>query len=154
MVTVPLPVPAPLVTAGDFTAGVLDLGAGAPAGAVPAADGWAVEAGWFLEGPVAPALNGRWRLQVGLAPVGGEGTAAVAPAVHVDHRCGTRSGVHPAARVAFRARVDLPAGAPRSGGVHHCFAMLTYLTPAGTPGPFAAVVDLGLVRFVAPAARE
>jgi hypothetical protein len=41
--------------------------------------------------------------------------------------------------MSFRARVGLPA----PEGTSHPSAMLTYLTPAGTPGPFAAVIDLG-----------
>jgi hypothetical protein len=126
--TIRLRVPSPLISAGDFAARVLD-------------DPWAVHAEWFLEGPIAPSLNGRWRLQVALEPVGDQGVETVLPAVFIDHGGGALSGVYPDQRMSFHERVDLPAPA----GTSHCSAMLTYLTPAGTPGPFAAVVDLGLL---------
>jgi hypothetical protein len=125
--TIRLRVPSPLISAGDFAAEVLE-------------DPWVVDAEWFLEGPIAPSLNGRWRLQVALGPVGDRGVETVLPAVFVDHDGGALSGTYPDQRMTFRERVDLPA----PEGASHCSAMLTYLTPAGTPGPFAAVIDLGL----------
>lgn len=149
MATVQLPVPSPLINAGDLTADVLAPGSGTPTSVVRTEDPSAVHAEWYLEGPIVPLLNGRWRLQVALESIGDQGAGMVAPAVLVDYGSGTPSGVHPNQRMSFHAHVDLPAGTPPLGGaadvVHHCSAMLTYLTPANTPGPFAAVIDLGLV---------
>ena len=143
MATIPLPVPSPLISAGDLTADVIGTG-----------DPWAVHAEWYLEGPIVPLLNGRWRLQVALESIGDQGAETVAPAVLVDYASGTLSGVSPNQRMSFHAHVDLPADTQPLGGAadvfHHCSAMLTYLTPANTPGPFAAVIDLGLVQIVDP----
>ena len=128
MATIRLRVPSPLISAGDFAADVLD-------------DPCAVRAEWFLEGPIAPSLNGRWRLQVALEPAGEQGAEMVLPAVSVDHGDGTPSGAYPDQRMSFRERVAVPA----PEGPSRCSVTLTYLTPAGTPGPFAAVIDLGLI---------
>ena len=151
MATIQLPVPSPLITSGDFTANVLDPGSGTPTNVIRTEDPWAVHAEWYLEGPIVPILNGRWRLQVALESIGNQGTEMVAPAVLVDYSSGTLSGVYPNQRMSFHAHVNFPAGTPPIGGaadvVYHCSAMLTYLTPANTPGPFAAVIDLGLVQI-------
>ena len=155
MATIALPIPTPLITAGDFTADVLAPGSGAPTDVIRTEDPWAVHAEWFLAGPIVAILNGRWRLQVALEAIGNHGTGMVAPAVVVDYSAGTLSGVSPDQRMSFHAHVDFPAGTPPPGGApdvaRHCSATLTYLTPAGTPGPFAAVIDIGPVRFVASA---
>ena len=151
MATIQLPVPSPLITAGDFTANVLDPGSGTPTNVIRTEDAWSVKADWFLEGPIVPILNGRWRLQVALESIGNQGTEMVAPAVFVNHSAGTLSGSYPNQRMSFTASVDFPAATPPLGGApdvaYHCSAMLTYLTPAGTPGPFAAVIDLGPVQI-------
>jgi hypothetical protein len=140
MATIALPIPSPLITAGGLTADV-----------IRADDSWAVHAEWFLEGPIVPILNGRWRLQVALESIGDQDAETIAPAVIVEYGSGTPSGVPPDQRMSFRARVEFPAGTTPPGGapdvVHHCSATLTYLTPAGTPGPFAAVIDIGPVRI-------
>jgi hypothetical protein len=150
MATIQLPVQSPLISAGDFTANVLDPFSGTPTNVIRKEDAWAVHAEWYLEGPIVAILNGRWRLQVALESIGNQGTEMVAPAVLVDYSAGILSGTYPNQRMSFHAHVNFPAGTPPTGGapdvVYHCSAMLTYLTPAGTPGPFAAVIDLGLIQ--------
>ena len=151
MATIQLPVPSPLITSGDFTATILDPGSGTPTTVIRTEDAWSVSASWYLEGPVVAILNGSWRLQVALESIGNQGTEMVAPAVFVTYGAGTLTGVYPNQRMSFNASVAFPAGTPSLGGApdvaYHASAMLTYLTPAGTPGPFAAVIDLGLIQI-------
>ena len=151
MATIQLPVPSPLITSGDFTANVLDPFSGNPTNVIRTEDAWSVKADWYLEGPIVAILNGRWRLQVALESIGNQGTEMVAPAVLVPYGAGTPTGTYPNQRMSFSASVNFPAGTPPLAGApdvaYHCSAMLTYLTPAGTPGPFAAVIDLGLVQI-------
>ena len=63
MATIQLPVPSPLITAGDFTATVLDPGSGTPTTVIRTEDAWSVRTSWYLEGPIVALLNGRWRLR-------------------------------------------------------------------------------------------
>ena len=151
MASIQLPVPSPLITSGDFTANVLDPGSGAPTTVIRTEDAWSVSASWYLEGPVVAILNGSWRLQVALETIGNQGTEMVSPSVFVSYSAGTLSGIYPNERMSFSASVPFPAGTPPLGGApdvaYHASAMLTYLTPAGTPGPFAAVIDLGLIQI-------
>lgn len=151
MASIQLPIPSPLITSGDFTAQVQDPGSGAPTTVIRTEDAWSVSAEWYLEGPVVAILNGRWRLQVALESIGNQGVEMVAPSVFVNYGSGTLSGVYPAQRMSFAASVPFAAGTPPLGGApdvaYHASALLTYLTPAGTPGPFAAVIDLGLIQI-------
>jgi hypothetical protein len=151
MATIQLPVPSPLISAGDFTATVLDPGSGTPTTVIRTEDAWSVRTSWYLEGPIVALLNGRWRLQVALESIGNQGTEMVSPSVFVNYSAGTLTGVYPNQRMSFDASVAFPAGTPPLGGApdvaYHVSAMLTYLTPAGAPGPFAAVIDLGLIQI-------
>jgi hypothetical protein len=151
MSTIQLPVPSPLISGGDFTATVLDPGSGTPTTVIRTEDAWAVSAEWYLEGPIVSILNGSWRLQVALESIGNQGTEMVSPPVFVAYGSGTLSGVYPNQKMSFTSAVNFPAGTPPLAGApdvaYHVSAMLTYLTPASTPGPFAAVIDLGLVQI-------
>lgn len=151
MATMQLPVPNPLISAGEFTAVVQDPGSGNPTSVIRTEDPWSVQADWYVEGPVVAILDGRWRLQVALESIGDQGVEMVAPPVFVDYLSGTLSGVYPNQRMSFSASVAFPPGTPTLGGApdvaYHATALLTYLTPAGTPGPFAAVVDLGIIQI-------
>ena len=110
MATIQLPVPSPLITAGDFTANVLDPGSGTPTNVIRTEDPWAVHAEWFLEGPIVPILNGRWRLQVALESIGNQGVEMVSPAVLVPYASGTLTGTAPNERMSFTSSVDFAAG--------------------------------------------
>ncbi len=151
MATIQLPVPSPLISDGKFTADVLDPGSGAPSNVIRTEDPWRVRAEWYLEGSIVTILNGRWRLQVALESIGNQGTEMVSAPVFVNYSSGSLSGTFPNERMSFSASVTFPPGTPTLGGApdvaYHASAMLTYLTPAGTPGPFAAVVDLGLIQI-------
>lgn len=150
MATIQLPIPSPLITSGDFVAEVRDPASGTPTNVIRTEDPWAVSAQWRLEGPVVAILNGRWRLQVALESIGPQGTEMISAPVFVNYSAGTLSGTSPNERMSFAATVPFAPGVPTLGGapdvVYHASAMLTYLTPAGTPGPFAAVIDLGLIQ--------
>lgn len=151
MATIQLPIPSPLITSGDFTAIVRDPGSGTPTAVIRTEDAWSVKADWHLEGPVVAILGGRWRLQVALESIGNQGVEMVAPPVFTDYTAGALTGVYPNQRMSFTSSVPFAAGTPTLGGApdvaYHASALLTYLTPAGTPGPFAAVIDLGLIQI-------
>ena len=153
MATIQLPVPSPLITAGDFSANVLDPGSGTPTNVIRTEDPWAVHASGSSRVPIVPILNGRWRLQVALESDRQPGHRDGGPRGPRGLQAGHAVGRLPEPGACrFHAHVNFPAGTPPLGGaadmVYHCSAMLTYLTPANTPGPFAAVIDLGLVPIL------
>jgi len=150
MASIQLPIPSPLITSGNFTADILDPVSGNPTRVIRTEDPWSVSAEWDLQGPVVAILGGRWRLQVALESIGNQGVEMVAPPVFVNYSAGTLTGVAPNERMSFAASVAFAPGTPSLGGApdvaYHLSALLTYTTPAGAPGPFAAVIDLGLVQ--------
>lgn len=151
MASIQLPIPSPLITGGTFSADVLDPGSGNPTRVIRTEDAWSVSAEWSLQGPVVAILGGRWRLQVALESIGNQGVEMVSPQVLVNYASGTLTGVAPNQTMSFAASVDFPAGTPSIAGApdvaYHVSALLTYVTPASAPGPFAAVVNLGLIQI-------
>jgi len=150
MAPIQLPIPSPLLNDSQFDAHVHDP-SGTPTNVIRTEDPWSVHCRWYLQGPIADLLNGQWRLQVALESIG-TGVEGVAPAVMLGYQAdGTPSGTFPNQRMSFDATVDFAPGTPSLGGrsnvPYHATAMLTYVTPAGTPGPFAAVYDLGVIQI-------
>ena len=150
MASIQLPIPSPLITSGDFTADVLDPVGGVPVRVIRTEDPWSVRAEWNVQGPVVAILGGTWRLQVALESIGNQGVEMVSPDVLVPYASGTLTGTAPNERMSFTSSVDFAAGTPSIGGApdvaYHVSALLTHITPAGSPGPFAAVIDLGLIQ--------
>ncbi|MGD9696783.1 MAG: hypothetical protein AB7V42_14125 [Thermoleophilia bacterium] len=149
MPPIQLPIPLPLINASEFDAHVNDP-SGTPTNVIRTEDAWSVDCTWYVQGPIADLLQGRWRLQVGLESIG-TGPELVTPAVFRDYQAtGTLTGAFPNQRMSFSASVDFAPGTPALGGApdvaFQATAMLTFLTPAGTPGPFAAVYDLGIIQ--------
>lgn len=151
MASIQLPIPSPLITSGSFTANVVDPGSGNPTSVIRTEDAWSVSAEWSLQGPVVAILGGTWRLQVALESIGNQGVEMVSPQTLVNYASGTLTGVAPNQTMSFSASVNFPPGTPSIAGApdvaYHVSALLTYITPANAPGPFAAVVDLGLVQI-------
>jgi hypothetical protein len=151
MASIQLPIPSPLITSGDFTAEVRDPGSGAPTQVIRTEDAWSVYTEWNVKGPAVAILDGTWRLQVALESIGNLGVEMVTPAVLVPYSTGSLSGVYPNEKMSFSASVPFAAGTPPLGGQpdvpYHVSALLTFITPGATPGPFAAVVDLGLIQI-------
>jgi hypothetical protein len=150
MPPIQLPIPSPLLNASEFDAHVHDP-SGTPTNVIRTEDTWSVHCAWYLQGPIADLLNGRWRLQVALESIG-DGPETVSPAVMLGYQAdGTLSGTFPNQRMSFDASVVFPPFTPSLGGrsnvPYQATAMLTYVTPAGTPGPFAAVYDLGVIQI-------
>lgn len=148
MPPIQMPIPNPLLT-GEFDAHVHDP-SGTPTNVIRTEDTWSVHATWFLRGPVASLLDGRWRLQVALESIGSGPEMASAPVILGYQSDGSLNGVYPNETMSFSAFVNFPAGSPGTGGqaslTYKATAYLTYITPAGTPGPFAAVYDLGVIQ--------
>ena len=150
MASIQLPIPSPLITSGSFAADILDPVSGNPTRVIRTEDAWSVRAEWSLQGPVVAILGGRWRLQVALESIGNQGVEMVSPPVLVNYASGSLTGVAPNETMSFAASVNFAAGTPSIAGApdvaYHVSALLTYITPANSPGPFAAVVDLGLIQ--------
>jgi hypothetical protein len=143
MASIQLPIPSPLITSGDFTAEVRDPGSGAPTQVIRTEDAWSVYTEWNVKGPAVAILDDRLE--------GDLGVEMVTPAVLVPYSTGSLSGVYPNEKMSFSASVPFAAGTPPLGGQpdvpYHVTALLTFITPGATPGPFAAVVDLGLIQI-------
>jgi hypothetical protein len=146
----PVEIPVPSLY-GEFDAHVHDP-SGHPTNVIPTEDTWSVHATWYLQGPVAPLLDGTWQLQVAYESIG-DGPEGVSPTITRDYQSdGSLSGTYPDEMMSFDAFVYFPAGTPglapgQSSTTYKVTAYLTFLTPAGTPGPFAAVYDLGIIQI-------
>jgi hypothetical protein len=149
MAPVEIPVPA---LYGEFDAHIHDP-SGHPTNVIPTEDTWTVHATWYLQGPLAPLLDGTWYLQVAYESIG-DGPEGVSPTVTRGYQSqGSLSGD----MMSFDAEVVFPPHTPgiapgQTSTTYKVTAYLTFLTPASTPGPFAAVYDLGIVQiFDSPA---
>jgi hypothetical protein len=149
MPPIQMPIPNPLLT-GEFDAVISDPASGTPTNVIRREDAWSVHATWYLQGPVATLLDGRWRLLVALESIGPGPEMVSAPVFRGYQSQGTLSGTYPTQRMSFDAQVNFPAGSPGTAGqssvTYKATAYLSYITPAGTPGPFAAVYDLGVIE--------
>lgn len=148
MPPVQMPIPDPLLS-GEFDAHIHDP-SGTPTNVIRTEDAWSVHATWFLQGPAATLLAGRWQLRVALESIG-SGPEIVSAPVTLDYQAdGTPSGVYPNERMSYSEFVNFPAGSPGTNGqpsvTYEATAYLSYITPLGTPGPFAAVFDLGVIQ--------
>lgn len=148
----PVEIPTPTLS-GEFDAFVHDHNSNTPSNVIPREVEFHVDASWYLEGALAPILSGEWELRVALESIGGgvEITRPV-PAVTRDYQAdGVRTGTFPNERMSFSARVIFPANSVNLQGspsrAFHATALLTHKYPGGTPGPFAAVYDLGLIQI-------
>jgi hypothetical protein len=145
----PAPPPAAATAAGPALAPVgelhLDASVRDPSGQAPTnvirhADPWMVRCVWYVDGPGAGSLAGRWRVEL-LAEGQGPAIEVELPApglIALDGRTG------PANPYVFA--FHLPAGAVplmgRPQAVLDLTVALTYLEPAGPPGGLAAFAEL------------
>ena len=147
MSAVEIPVPA---LSGEFDAKIIDS-SGAPTNVIPREIPWSVEAKWYLQGALAPILTGDWHLRVSLESMG-DGPESTSAAVVRDYQTtGTLTGTFPNQKMSFTASVNFPAGTPPVGTqesrAYRATALLTFRYDNGAPGPFAAVLDLGVIQF-------
>jgi len=146
----PVEIPVPTLY-GEFDAHVHDP-SNSPTNVIPRELPWSVHATWYLQGAIAPLLDGTWQLQVAYESIG-DGPEGVSSVYTLDYQDdGNLAGIYPNEMMSFDHTVNFPAGVPgtapgKSATTYKVTCYLTYLTPAGTPGPFAAVYDLGIIQF-------
>jgi hypothetical protein len=148
MPAIQMPIPNPLLK-GEFDVHIHDP-SGNPTNVIRTEDAWRVHAYWHLQGPIVTLLDGTWRLQVALESIGDGPEDVYGPVFRSYQAQGTLSGVYPNEKMSFEAFVDFPPGTPGTNGepslTYEATAYLTYIAPNGTPGPFAAVYDLGVLQ--------
>lgn len=143
----PAPSVAPAAAAGvdelRLTASVRDPAGGAPINVIRRTDPWRVRCEWYIDGPGAAALTGKWRLAL-LGEGQGPGIEFEQPApslIALDGRTG------PANPYVFA--FDLGPGAinllGRPQAVLDLTVALTHVPGAGAPGSIAAFADLDKV---------
>jgi predicted flap endonuclease-1-like 5' DNA nuclease len=141
------PSAAPAAAAGvdelRLTASVRDPAGGPPINVIRRTDPWRVRCEWYIDGPGAAALTGKWRLAL-LGEGQGPGIEFEQPApslIALDGRTG------PANPYVFA--FDLGPGAinllGRPQAVLDLTVALTHVSGAGTPGSIAAFADLDKV---------
>jgi hypothetical protein len=133
----------PLAVNGELEAIVVDPVGDAPTNVIRRSDPFEVRCRWFVDGPLAPALGGQWRVEL----LGeGQGPAieieVPAPAlIALDGRTGPGSP--------YTTTFNIPANSVnllgRPQAVLDLTVALTYIDVAGNPGPIAAFVDLDKV---------
>jgi hypothetical protein len=133
----------PLAVNGELEAIVVDPVGDAPTNVIRRSDPFEVRCRWFVDGPLAPALGGQWRVEL----LGeGQGPAieieVPAPAlIALDGRTGPGSP--------YATTFNIPANSVnllgRPQAVLDLTVALTYIDVAGNPGPIAAFVDLDKV---------
>jgi hypothetical protein len=137
----------PLQVNGQLQAVVADPAGDAPTNVIRRSNPFEVRCEWFVDGPLAPALGGRWRVEL----LGdGQGPAIEfelpAPAlITLDGRTGPGNP--------YTTVFNIPAnsvnllGSPQA--VVDLTVALTYVDVANQPGPIAAFVDLDKVMVFA-----
>lgn len=133
----------PLAVNGELEAIVVDPVGDAPTNVIRRSDPFEVRCRWFVDGPLAPALGGQWRVEL----LGeGQGPAieieVPAPAlIALDGRTGPGSP--------YTTTFNIPANSVnllgRPQAVLDLTVALTYIDVAANPGPIAAFVDLDKV---------
>jgi hypothetical protein len=133
----------PLAVNGQLNATVVDPVGDAPTNVIRRSDPFEVRCEWFVDGPLAPALGGKWRVEL----LGeGQGPAIEfelpGPAlIALDGRTGPGSP--------YTSVFSIPANSVnllgRPQAVVDLTVALTYIDVANQPGPIAAFVDLDKV---------
>jgi hypothetical protein len=146
MAPVEIPVPA---LKGELDCKIVDP-SGHPTNVIPREIKWSVEADFYMEGALAPTLDGTWYLRVTLESMG-PGRELTTSEVTADYQAdGTLSGTFPNQRMSFHSEVDFAANSINIGSdrsrAYRGTALLTFTHPDGSPGPFAAVYDLGVIQ--------
>jgi len=133
----------PLAVTGQLDAVVVDPVGNAPTNVVRRSDPFRVDCRWFLDGPLASSLGGKWRVEL-LAEGQGPAIEVEVPApalIPLDGRTGPGTP--------YTTSILVPANSVNLGGspqaVLDLTIALTYIDVANTPGPIAAFVDLDKV---------
>jgi hypothetical protein len=126
---------------GTLSATIVDVASNAPSNVIPQDKEWRIDCVWFLNA-AGVVVGGNWGLQ---AVIEGLGTAPEFQTprlvVPIDGR------VFPST---YNQSITFPP--PQDIGTEDAALFkvgvaLTYRTPAGTPGPLAAFLDLGVVEI-------
>ena len=133
----------PVAVNGQLDVIVVDPVGDAPTNVIRASDPFRVDCSWFLDGPLASSLGGKWRVEL----LGeGQGPAIefelpAAALIALDGRTGPGTP--------YTTSIVIPANSVNLGAspqaVLDLTVALTYIDVANTPGPIAAFVDLDKV---------
>ena len=133
----------PLAVNGQLEAIVVDPVGDAPTNVIRRSDPFRVDCRWFLDGPLASSLGGKWRVEL-LAEGQGPAIEVEVPApalIPLDGRTGPGSPYTTSFTIPPNS-INL-LGSPQA--VLDLTVALTYIDVANTPGPIAAFVDLDKV---------
>ena len=137
------PAAAPGVDELRLTASVRDPAGGPPINVIRRTDPWSVRCEWYIDGPGAAALTGKWRLAL-LGEGQGPGIEFEQPAPSLIALDGRTGPANP-----YVLSFNLAPGAinllGRPQAVLDLTVALTHVTGAGTPGSIAAFADLDKV---------
>jgi len=137
------PAPHPGQLAGRIEAKIVDSG-GNPPDVIKAADKWGVEMVWELTGSLVPLIGGTWNLRLSIDQLGGPDDFNFPKLNPIEVAVTPGNGN-------YATTVDVPGNtltAAPSGSTYQVVASLTYITPAGTPGPMAGYVNCGLMQVI------
>jgi hypothetical protein len=130
-------------------AGVIDIHVSDPNGIVPEqtvirmADRWRIDIKWKLQGLLVGMLNGSWRVRVYLESMGG-----MAEPMILNEPVPFPTGATPDPfTLQYHLTRDFGPNVPAEEGVYKLVVVITSVTPANTPGPFAGFVDGPLLQF-------
>jgi hypothetical protein len=133
----------PLSVTGQLTAVVQDPAGGPPINVIRESDPFDVAASWYLDGPLASSLGGKWRVEL-LGEGQGPSIEFEVPApslIPLDGRTGSATP--------YTTVINFPANSinllGRPQAVLDLTLALTYIDVANTPGPIGAFVDLDKV---------
>lgn len=144
MATVDMPL-GPLLTGGTLSGHIHDDTGNVPTNVIRTEDPWSIHLDWNINGPIIPFLTGEWRVEVAFERVG-PGQELLRTEAPIPYASGTFGPTS----VSYNRFVSFSPGYPPLAGgpdaAYHVVVMLTFRNGA-TPGPFATVLDLGIVQF-------
>ena len=129
---------------GELTATIVEVPANAPNIVIPSTSDWRIECEWFLRPPGA-VVGGEWRLQAFLEGQGARREFQTPPiVVAIDGRVSPPGPTY-TQNIEFPAPQAVPVGEDQV--LYRVSVALTYRTLQNRPGPFAALLDLGIVQI-------
>lgn len=108
------------------------------------ADSWRLTVDWTLSGLLVGMLAGDWKVQAFLESFGPQSEILV-----VDETISLASGFVNPFSLVYHLDKDIAAGAVTEAGVYRLVTVITSVTPAGTPGPFAGYDEGPMLQFYA-----
>lgn len=128
---------------GSITAfAVLDPAGLQPTIVIRTTDTWHVRINWRIDGIVANALAGTWRVAAFLESIGAGFEGQIGPTVNIN------LNVDPVAPREYSALITVPPGTP--AGTYKLVVTVNYLELGGTPGFMAGYEEGPVLQFFNP----